>query len=262
MIDIGANLTNKRFEKDLPQVLLDAQNAGVSQIIVTGTCIESSQAAIELCKQHSGLYATAGIHPHDATSCDTQALETLSNLLKQPEVIAAGECGLDFNRNFSPPATQIQAFESQLQLAADHQKPLFLHEREAFDSQLPMLEKYRDKLSGAVVHCFTGNKEALLAYLSLDLHIGITGWVCDERRGQTLCELIPLIPDEKLLIETDAPYLTPRTLTGKKRKAKNTPANLPHIAEFIAKLRNQSLEEVINITQRNANQLFKLHPDN
>lgn len=258
MIDIGANLTNNRFDDDRGQVIRAAIEAGVDHIIVTGTDLASSQSALKLCEEYQQLTCTAGVHPHDASSYNDQVEETILELLNEPAVVAVGECGLDFNRNFSTPKEQISAFERQLNLATQCQKPVFLHERDAFDTQYLLLKKYRDSIKGAVVHCFTGDKKALLAYLDLDLHIGITGWVCDERRGLELKELVHLIPDDRLLIETDAPYLTPRTLTGKQKRAKNVPANLVHIAEFIANLRGQSTEDIKQITRENASQLFDL----
>jgi TatD DNase family protein len=256
MIDIGANLTNSRFQNDLEETLAASKEASIDKIIVTGTDLQSSRAAIELGLKHDSLYATAGIHPHAAASFDQSSIEQLEMLLKHPNVVAVGECGLDFNRNFSTKEQQIHAFEQQLILATSIKKPLFLHEREAFSTQYSMLKEHANSISGAVVHCFTGNQNALVKYLELGFYIGITGWVCDERRGLELQSIINLIPDNKLLIETDAPYLTPRTLKGKQRKAKNTPANLIHIAAFIAQLRNQSTQHIARITNDNAQHLF------
>src|SRR5699024_9838431 len=155
-------------------------------------------------------FATAGIHPHNARFHDADANAKLKTLLATPEVACAGEMGLDFNRDFSPRADQEKAFEAQLALAAEVGKPVFLHERDAHARFLAILRKWRDRLPAAVVHCFTGNREALYAYLDLDCHIGVTGWVCDERRGNELASLVPAIPDDRLLLETDAPYLIPR----------------------------------------------------
>ncbi|MEH6444155.1 MAG: TatD family hydrolase [Oceanospirillaceae bacterium] len=256
MIDIGANLTNSRFQNDLEEILEASKEASIDKIIVTGTDIPSSKAAIELSSKYQGLYATAGIHPHAAASFDQSSFEQLGLLLKHPKVVAVGECGLDFNRNFSTKEQQIHAFEQQLILATSSEKPLFLHEREAFSTQYSMLKEHVNDICGAVVHCFTGNQDALVKYLELGFYIGITGWVCDERRGLELQSIINLIPDNKLLIETDAPYLTPRTLKGKQRKAKNTPANLIHIAAFIAQLRNQSTQHIVKMTSANAQHLF------
>lgn len=258
MIDIGANLTNKHFESKLDETLNDAKESGVGHIIVTGTNINSSTQAEILTRDNSMLYATAGVHPHDASSFNQQTAKDLKTLLDKPKVIAVGETGLDFNRNFSTPEEQIYAFEQQLELAIATNMPVFLHERDAFETQHKILNSVSKRLNGAVIHCFTGNKAALEAYLDLGLYIGITGWICDERRGQELQSIINLIPNDKLLIETDAPYLTPRTLTGKRKKAKNVPANLIHIAQIIADLRQQTLSQVQETTTNNAKCLFKI----
>jgi TatD DNase family protein len=258
LVDIGANLTHQRFEKDIERIIDEAKLAGVSQIIVTGTNLQSSQDASQLCLKRAGLFSTAGIHPHDASSYDTDTSDRLESLLLLPKAVAVGETGLDFNRNFSSKKTQIYAFEAQIQLAINIQKPLFLHERDAFDTQYAILNNVNKHISGAVVHCFTGGQAELEQYLALGLYIGITGWICDERRGEELRDIIQLIPDDKLLIETDAPYLTPRTLSGKARKQKNTPANLAHIAEQISVLRQQSFAQLCTLTTANAKRLFNI----
>lgn len=258
-VDIGVNLTNKRFDKDRELVIQRAQNNGVSKQIVTGTNLAESIQAIELCKQFPAhLLSTAGCHPHDAKGFTPNHYAQIKKLLMIPTVVAVGECGLDFNRNFSPPDVQLEVFEQQLKLAIEVDKPLFLHERDAFEPQLKLLTKYRKKLIGGVVHCFTGTKEQLLAYLDLDLYVGITGWVCDERRGQELRDIVHLIPNERLLLETDAPYLLPRDLHPKPKSSRNLPEYLPHIATVIANLRNVSIEQLANDCHRNAHRLFKL----
>jgi len=259
MIDIGANLTNARFKGLIPDIIDKSLNAGVSKIIVTGTDIESSKQALLLTQQYDNLYATAGIHPHDASSLNAQSIDELSALLLAPKVVAVGETGLDFNRNFSTQKEQLTAFEQQVELASNSQKPLFLHERDAFKEQYQILKKARNNICGAVVHCFTGSQEALEKYLELDFYIGITGWICDERRGLDLQKMVHLIPNDRLLIETDAPYLTPRTLSGKAKKSKNVPANLPHIAEAIGKLRQQSTKEIAALSEKNSLKLFNLN---
>lgn len=258
MIDIGANLTSDKFKQIIAQTISNAKEAGVEKIIVTGTDIESSNTALTLCHQHSALYATAGIHPHHACDFDETSIAALSALLLHSKVVAVGETGLDFNRNFSTPDQQIRAFTQHIELAINCQKPLFLHEREAFDTQYQILKDARAEIKGAVVHCFTGTQVELEQYLSLDLYIGITGWICDERRGLALQKMVDIIPDNRLLIETDSPYLTPRTLTGKAKRSANTPANLPHIANFIATLRGQSLAQISTMSQQNSCALFNL----
>jgi TatD DNase family protein len=256
-IDIGVNLAGRQFRHDWPKVVQQAQDHGVAQILITGTSVEASQAASGMALKHPGvLFSTSGIHPHGAKDCSPQALNTLREVAQAPHVVAIGECGLDFNRMFSPQKDQEAAFHAQLELAAELKMPVFLHERDAYPRFAEILAQWRPELPGAVVHCFTGEREALQHYLELDCHIGIPGWVCDERRGYGLAELVPEIPDERLLIETDAPWLTPRTL--KPRPKRNLPEFLPHIAERIAELRGQSLAHVARVSTQNAQALFSM----
>ncbi|MFT5585182.1 MAG: TatD DNase family protein [Cognaticolwellia sp.] len=258
-IDIGVNLAGRQFRHDWPAVVQQAQAQGVAQILITGTDVVTSQAGSAMALKHSGvLFSTAGIHPHRATDCSPEALNTLRELARESHVVAIGECGLDFNRMFSPQDAQETAFHQQLELAAELGMPVFLHERDAFSRFADILAQWRPKLPGAVVHCFTGERKDMERYLELDCHIGVTGWVCDERRGAGLAELVPEIPDERLLIETDAPWLTPRTL--KPRPKRNLPEYLPHIAERIAELRGQSVEHVAQVSTENARRLFGM-PD-
>jgi len=257
--DIGVNLTSARFDKDREQVIIDAQNAAVDYQIVTGTNPQESHQALKLCKKYPGqLFSTAGCHPHDAKKFRKQDLTKISKLLQHPQVVAVGECGLDFNRNVSSREQQLAVFEQQLQLAVDTQKPLFLHERDAFDAQYSLLKDYRSQIKGAVVHCFTGEAQALKAYLDLDLYIGITGWICDERRGQTLYDLVQYIPDNRLMIETDAPYLIPRNIKPKPKSSRNLPQYLPWVAQKIAQARNCSLQQLSNHSYRNSIDFFQL----
>ena len=255
MIDIGVNLMNPSFDHDRQAVLAAAQNAGVKKMVITGSCLKSSTAAAAFAKENSCCKATAGLHPHNAKDWGKETAAQLRELLRHESVVAAGECGLDYNRNFSPPAAQRICFEEQLALAVELQKPVFLHERDSFDDFFSFLKQYRPRLSGAVVHCFTGTAEHLEAYLALDCYIGITGWVCDERRGSGLIPLLKQIPADRLLLETDAPYLLPRNMPGKKSR-RNEPAFLAHIAAFAAKITGKELEEIAAETSANAERLF------
>lgn len=259
LIDIGVNLTDKRFQNDIDEVINRAKASHISAMLITGTSLASSQKAIALCQQHPGyLYATSGIHPHDASSMTDIALEELASLSEQDCIVAIGETGLDFNRNFSTPEEQIIAFEQQVTLAKSTQLPLFLHERDATEKQIQILKPHVQQLKGAVLHCFTGDKNALFSYLDLGFYIGITGWICDERRGLALKKLVTEIPAERLLLETDAPYLLPRDLPIKPKKGRNEPACLQHIAMTIAQLRNISTEELSLQTTENTRQLFNI----
>jgi TatD DNase family protein len=262
-IDIGVNLTNQRFDKDRENVINDAIAHGVIQQIVTGTNLSESQQAYQLTQNHPEyLYSTAGCHPHDAKHFSDEALSDLRDLLEHSSVVAVGECGLDFNRNFSPPKCQVKVFEQQLELAVEVQKPLFLHERDAFEQQYEMLQSFWPKVKGAVVHCFTGNEKQLTAYLELGCSIGITGWVCDERRGKPLKDIIHLIPDDRLMLETDAPYLTPRSLKPKPKSSRNLPQYLPHIAATVAEVRKTDLQSLSEQCLVNTQQFFGLSERN
>lgn len=242
LIDIGANLTHDSFERDLDAVLERARAAGVVQMVVTGASREHSPQALELARRHPGfLYATAGVHPHHASEYTDECDAEMRALHVHPEVVAVGECGLDYNRDFSPRPAQRKAFERQLQIAVDTAKPLFLHQRDAHDDFIAMMKNFDGQLGPAVVHCFTAERGELFDYLDRDYYIGITGWLCDERRGAHLRELVKHIPAERLMIETDAPYLLPRTLKPMPKDRRNEPAFLSHIVQELARDRGEDV---------------------
>ncbi|TDB00389.1 TatD family hydrolase [Halomonas marinisediminis] len=265
LVDIGANLTHDSFARDLPAVLRRAQAANVTTLILTGTDREHAEQAIAMARQHAGkglaLHATAGVHPHDASRWDADLATAMGELHRQPEVVAVGECGLDFNRNFSTPAEQERAFEAQLELAAVNGKPLFLHERDAGPRMREILHAWRDEITDAVVHCFTADRATLFGYLDLDLHIGLTGWLCDERRGHHLRELVTQIPSTRLMLETDCPYLLPRNLPAKLKGRRHEPALLPWILREIAHWRGESEAELATATTATARRFFRLTAD-
>jgi len=241
LLDIGANLGHESFRHDLDAVLQRAQTHGVDRMIVTGATRDGSEQALMLALQHSGrLFATAGVHPHHAIDYDDATDEALRRLAVLPQVRAIGETGLDYNRNYSPREIQLTVFERQLRIAVDVGKPLFLHQRDAHADFVALLRRYRDRVSKVVVHCFTDTREALRDYLDLDCHIGITGWICDERRGTHLRELVREIPADRLMIETDAPYLLPRTVKPPPAHRRNEPMYLKHICEEIARDRGET----------------------
>ena len=243
LIDIGANLGHESFQHDLDAVLERAHAHGVGRMIVTGASDEGSRQALALARAYPGkLFATAGVHPHHAIDYNDATDVQLRELTRDPAVRAVGETGLDYNRNYSPREVQLQVFERQLQMAVEVQLPVFLHQRDAHADFIALLRRFRDKLPGAVVHCFTDTGEALRDYLALDCHIGITGWICDERRGSHLRELVREIPANRLMIETDAPYLLPRTVRPQPPHRRNEPMYLKHICEEIARDRGESVE--------------------
>ncbi|MDN3520215.1 TatD family hydrolase [Halomonas ramblicola] len=260
LVDIGANLTHASFAHDLEAVLGRARAANVTTLILTGTDREHAEQAVELARRYPGLHATAGIHPHDASDWNADLEAAMRDLHHLPEVVAVGECGLDFNRNFSTPAEQERAFEAQLGLAAESDKPLFVHERDAGGRMREVLKHWRDDIRDAVVHCFTADRETLHGYLDLDLHIGLTGWLCDERRGHHLRELVGEIPAQRLMVETDCPYLLPRNLPAKLKGRRHEPALLPWIVREIAHWRGETAAELARTTTATARAFFRL-PD-
>ncbi len=259
LIDIGANLSHTSFANDLSAVLARAWAHGVQQIIVTGASNEGSVAAMQLAQAHPGfLFATAGVHPHHASEYDGFTESLLADLLSNEVVKAAGECGLDYNRNFSPVDAQQFAFERQLMLAIEAKKPVFLHQRDAHQDFLAILKAHRAQLSNAVVHCFTDTRAALNDYLELDCYIGITGWICDERRGAHLIQAVRDIPDDRLLLETDAPYLLPRSIKPMPKDRRNVPEFLPVVLAAVAQARGQDPAHVARISCENARRFFAL----
>ena len=258
-IDIGINLTNRQFQQDRESVLKNAIDAGVSPLIITGTSIRASEQAADYAAKHPAvLYSTAGVHPHDAKSCDSNTIPRLRALCKKPQVVAVGECGLDYDRDFSPREVQRKWFAAQIELAEELDLPLFLHERAAFSDFHDILKAYPARCEQAVVHCFTGSGRELDAYLALGCHIGITGWVCDERRGEQLRAIVKYIPRDKLMIETDAPFLIPRSLKPRPQSSRNEPMYLPHIAAQLAACRGEAAADLSEFTTANAKRFFGL----
>jgi TatD DNase family protein len=261
MIDIGANLTSGQFRQDLLPVLERSWQAGVSAIIVTGTTAKGSLDAWRMTKSlgQGRLYSTAGVHPHYAQQYDDGTHEQLRTLLHHQAVVAVGELGLDFDRNFSTPEAQRSAFKRQLELAIESGKPLFLHQRCAHDDFLAILRSQWAKgaLPG-VVHCFTGTREEAKTYLDLGLDIGVTGWVCDSRRNAELLDALEIVPLDRLHLETDAPYLLPpglrKTLAQGSRR--NEPAFLRSVAEGLAARYAMPVEKLVMCCTENSRRLF------
>ncbi len=267
LIDIGVNLTHESFDRDLDAVLERARAVGVVQMVVTGASREHSPLALELARRHPGfLYATAGVHPHHAVEYTDECDAEIRALHAHPEVVAVGECGLDYNRDFSPRPAQRKAFERQLQIASDvrasdgERKPLFLHQRDAHDDFIAMMKDFDGRLGPAVVHCFTAERRELFDYLDRDWYIGITGWLCDERRGEHLRELVKHIPANRLMIETDSPYLLPRTLKPMPKDRRNEPAFLSHIVEELARDRGETVDVTAANATAAARAFFRLPP--
>jgi len=262
LIDIGCNLTHDAFDADRDEVIARALEAGVVHMVVTGASREGSEMARELAQglPHT-LSATAGVHPHRASTWDEAVERRIRELAACETVVAIGETGLDYFRNFSPREDQLTAFEAQLQIASDTALPAFLHLRDAHEDFHAILRGARDRLVDVVVHCFTGAQAELHQYLDLDCHIGITGWICDERRGEHMKGYLRDIPADRLMIETDAPYLKPRNLRPRVKSHRNEPRFLPWILGTLAASRGEHPTDLAAATTANARRFFGLaHP--
>ena len=259
LIDIGANLTHDSFDADRDAVLSRAAAAGVRRLIVTGASDAGNVKAAELAAAHPGvLWATAGVHPHHADDYSERSTALIRELAERPDVVAVGECGLDYFRNFSSGENQRKAFHAQLEVAESCGKPVFLHQRDAHDDFVAILREHMAAITGGVAHCFTGNAEQMRDYLEMGLYIGVTGWVCDERRGHDLQAAVPELPLDRLLLETDAPYLLPRDLPYKLTGRRNEPSVLPHVLATVARLMGRNEAEVAAAATANTERLFAL----
>lgn len=258
LVDIGANLAHDSFDDDRDEVLSRARDAGVTRLVITGSSDDSNVRALKLANAHDGLYSTAGVHPHRASDYTGASDDRIRQLAGESRCVAVGECGLDYFRNFSPREAQLDAFRAQLTIAADTGLPVFLHQRDAHDDFIDVLKPVLPSLSRAVAHCFTGEHESLREYVAMGLYIGITGWICDERRGTHLRDIVSVVPDDKLLIETDAPYLLPRTIRPKPKTRRNEPMYLPEVLKVVAGSRGQSEQHVADITTANAKRFFEI----
>lgn len=259
LIDIGANLTHDSFDEDRDEVIERAIAAGVDRFIITGSSEQGSKDACALASLRPGvMYATAGVHPHHASEYSMRVESTLSQLLNNESVVAVGECGLDYFRNFSPVDAQRNAFSAQLDLAAKTNLPVFLHQRDAHDDFVEILAPAFSDISGGVAHCFTGTESMLKEYLEIGLHIGITGWICDERRGAQLQEIVGEIPLDRLMLETDAPYLLPRSLKPRPKTRRNEPVYLPEVLRVVSECMGHPESVVASASTENALRLFSL----
>lgn len=266
MIDIGANLS--RFdEHELKKLLIRADSAGISKIIATGTSLDSTYTVQKIADTHTEVYFSAGCHPHAARHWQTIDLETMDRFFRNPKCVFAGETGLDYHRMISTKEEQIYAFTKQIELAIQYNLPLFLHERRAHKDFLDILDSYKDKLPPVIVHCFTGDVKEVAEYVSRGYWLGITGWLCDANRNHQLAEAVSSIPDSKLLVETDTPYLAPKgewlkhlayPLTSANGKhAQNEPFALPAVIAALAHYRGQTFEHILEHTTKNANMFIE-----
>ncbi|RKS95946.1 TatD family hydrolase [Chryseobacterium defluvii] len=257
-IDIGINLTNKQFYNEQDEIINRALDNGVEQMILTGTSVRGSKESAEIAEDYPGiLFSTAGIHPHDAKSFNDQRINELRKLLKYSHVVSIGECGLDFDRDFSPRPVQEKCYRAHLELAIEVNKPLFLHERAAFTRFNEITDEYLPSLPEAVVHCFTGTLEEAKIYLDKGFYLGFTGAISDEKRFKHLEDVIKYVPLGRMMIETDAPFMLPKNMPRIQNR-RNEPSFLPYVAQTIAHLKKISISEVADETTRVAGKFFRL----
>ncbi|KAA2217643.1 TatD family hydrolase [Chryseobacterium sediminis] len=257
-IDIGINLTNKQFYNEHEEIINRALDQGVEHMILTGTSVRGSKESAEIAEEYPEiLYSTAGIHPHDAKSFTGESIGELRKLLKQDHVISVGECGLDFDRDFSPRPIQERCYKAQLELAIEVDKPLFLHERSAFKRFNDLTDEYLSQLPKAVVHCFTGTLNEAKTYLDKGFYLGFTGAISDEKRFKHLEDVIKYIPLDRMMIETDAPFMLPKNMPRMQNR-RNEPSFLPFVAQTIAHLKKISISEVAEETTETSRSFFRL----
>lgn len=260
-IDIGINLTNRQFHNDTDDIIQNAIDADVVKMILTGTSVKNSQESAKIAALYQGvLYSTAGIHPHDAKSFDEQSIAQLKALLQMKQVVSVGECGLDFDRDFSPRDVQERCYKAQLELAIELQKPLFLHERAAFKRFMAVTNEFSPQLPKAVVHCFTGSISEAKTYLDHGFYLGFTGAISDTNRFAHLKEVIQYVPLDRMMNETDAPFMlpknVPKTMLTKYHERRNEPAFLPYVAGTIAQYKGVGLDVIAKHCTENAKAFF------
>ncbi len=249
-IDSHAHIQLSQFNRDRESVLKRAHEASVSTILVIGFDMETSLGAVALAEKHSHIYATVGMHPHDAKDLTPDVLKTFRELAAHPKVIAFGEMGLDYYRNLSPRSIQQTAFEQQLDLAEELQMPIVIHNRDAYTDILPILEARERRVRG-VLHCFTGDVKLMQRSLAIGFHIGIGG-IVTYPSAKDIQAVAREVPEDRLLIETDCPWLAPQFRRGKR----NEPAYVRAVAEKIAELRGDSIEVIGEGTTKNFKKLF------
>ena len=256
IFDSHCHLDDKSFRKDIDSVIKRANDNGIIRMMTIGINGKTSAQAVSLAQSQDGIYASVGVHPHDVKNCNKSILQDLKNLAKNEKVRAWGEMGLDFNRMYSPRQDQEQWFEKQLDIADKLDLPMIFHERDSNGRFLEILKNHNSTVMNGVVHCFSGNQNELDQYLSLGLHIGITGILTIKSRGAQLRKLVTGIPTDRLLVETDAPYLVPAP--EKNHTRRNEPAFVKSVLLKLAEVRNEDPQQLAQIIWQNTCRLYGL----
>ncbi len=253
LFDSHTHVNDEKFDADQEEIILSAYNSGVNLMMLPGADLESSMSAVEIAKKYDMVYAAVGVHPHDATSMDDLTLDMIKALSKNTKVKAIGEIGLDYHYDFSPREVQKKWFRAQLMLAKQLKLPVIIHDREAHQDVFDILDEVDAYETGVIMHCFSGSAELAQEYLKRGAYISIAGPVTfkNARKSQEVARIVPM---DRLLIETDAPYLTPTPFRGKR----NEPKHVRLVAEKIAEIRGFDFEYVANKTYENAKRIFKI----
>lgn len=251
MFDTHAHLQDRKLRGDIENILKRAQEAGVEEITCIGYDLPSSQEAVLLAHKYKQIYAAVGVHPHDAKTVTSEVLDKLRALAQDQRVVAIGEIGLDYYRDLSPRDQQKEAFIQQIKLAHEIGKPIVIHDRDANQDTMDTIKKYRAGKNGGIMHCYSGNLPLAMEAIKEGFYISFAGPLTykNARKPQ---EVVVKIPMDRLLVETDCPYLTPEPLRGKL----NEPANVRFVVEKMAALRGQHPDEVAYLTARNARKVY------
>ena len=256
LFDSHCHLDDRVYDPDLPAVLDRAKEAGVSALMIAGINLKTSQKAVALSETHSGIYAAVGFHPHDASAADASGMAALEELAARPSVRAWGEIGLDFNRMYSPEDTQEKWLIRQLAAADALGLPVIFHERESGGRLLALLKQHHRHPGNGVIHCFSGTRPELAQYLDMGYFIGITGILTIQSRGADLRKLAVQMPRDRIVIETDAPYLTPAP--EKNHTRRNEPAFVRSVLMKLARIRDEDPEELAEALWENTCRLFRI----
>ncbi|MBT3548423.1 MAG: TatD family hydrolase [Gammaproteobacteria bacterium] len=258
LIDIGANITHPQLYNQLDKVVENMRSKGISKAIITSSNLGDTRTALDIIKAYPDFfYTTVGYHPHNSKDFSHDDIDLIIKYTKNNKVLAIGECGLDYYREYSSKDDQLFCFEEQLEVAKAIRLPIFLHEREAHKDFVNTLKKHILDINKSVVHCFTGTKDELKTYLDMGCYIGITGWITDLSRGEHLHHMIKYIPEDKLMIETDAPYLTPKNIPFKTNGV-NEPSHLNYVAQCVAECLNKDISYIKEITISNTKRFFSI----
>ncbi|MCK5836638.1 MAG: TatD family hydrolase [Desulfobacula sp.] len=258
LFDSHCHINDKVYENDISEVMERAWQEQVRGIMIVGVDVPTSLKAIQIAASRDHIFTSVGIHPHDAADCSQDVLNNLQTLAKEHDSVKAwGEIGLDFNRMFSTQKDQEKCFEDQLGIAAVLDLPIIFHERDSRGRFYEILKSSGPKTRKGVVHCFSGTREEMFKYLDLGYHIGITGILTLKKRGEYLRNIAPLIPDDRILIETDAPYLTPAPQKNKFRR--NEPAFVKSVLLKLAEIKNSDPDELSHIIFNNTLKFYRIH---